>query len=80
MRLLKAQVVDNSDFTQIGRLMVYCKDIGPDYFPVNYVSPYSAMHHGGFVAIPEVGVEVLITQAEGSNEEWYYIGSIFLRS
>lgn len=77
MRLLKAQVVDNTDFTEQGRFMVYCKDVSQDYFSVNYVSPYSALHHGGMVAIPEIGVEILITQPDGSDNEWYYIGSIF---
>lgn len=77
MRLLKAQIVDNTDFSETGRMLVLCKDIGQDFFYINYVSPYSAMHNGGFFAIPEIGVEILITQPDGTNNEWYYIGSIF---
>lgn len=80
MRLLKAQVVDNTDFTNTGTMLVFCKDLGQDYIPVNYVSPYSAKHHGGFIAIPEIGVEVLISQPDGTNNEWYYMGSIFSHS
>lgn len=77
MKLFKAQIVDNTDFLEQGRLLVYAKDIADDAFYVAYVSPYSAHHEGGFVAIPEIGVQILIAQTEGSDMQWYYMGSIF---
>ena len=75
--ILKAQVVDNTDFSNKGRLLVYCKDINLESFYVDYVSPYSASYEGGFVAIPEIGVEILIAKTGGKDSSWYYIGSLF---
>jgi hypothetical protein len=75
--LLKAQVVDNTDFSARGRILVYCKDLGQDYFYVIYVSPYGANFEGGIIAVPEIGTEILIQQSDGHDQKWYYIGSIF---
>jgi hypothetical protein len=76
MKCLKGIVQDNFDPAQEGMIWVYCKESGEDLIPVNYVSPYSAGHRGGMVAIPEAGTMVLIVQPDNSNE-WYYQGSIF---
>jgi len=77
MLLLKAQVMDNTDFTERGRILVYCKDLTRDYFYVTYVSPYGANFEGGFIAIPEIGTEILIQESGGTDRKWYYVGSIF---
>lgn len=77
MKMVRAQVADNADFLENGTIQVYAKDISQEILYVNYVSPYSAAHHGGIVAIPEVGVQVLICQPDGTDQEWYYMGSIF---
>ena len=75
--LLKAQVMDNTDFSARGRILVYCKDLSQDYFYVIYVSPYGANFEGGIIAVPEIGTEILIQQSDGHDKKWYYVGSIF---
>lgn len=77
MQVYKAQVVNTQDLSYQGRITVYCKDISDQPFEVVYVSPVSYGHSGGFVAIPEEGVEVLIVKTSGSDKDWYYMGSIF---
>jgi hypothetical protein len=43
---------------------------------VYYVSPYASNGVGAFVAIPEVGTEILVCKPAGSSS-WYYIGATF---
>ena len=49
---------------------------GNDEQTVYYVSPYGSNGTGAFVAIPEVGTQVLVCRPKGSSS-WYYIGSTF---
>lgn len=49
-----------------------------DVVPVNYVTPYTSLSVGGFVAIPEPGVEVLICKPL-HQDEWYYMGASVAR-
>ena len=79
MNLYKAQVTDNTDFLGRGRFLAYCKELGAEEFWVNYVSPYKGDWRGGFVAIPDVGSEILIAGLTTGtiSQDWYYMGSIF---
>jgi len=76
--IYKAQVVDARDVTQEGRFRVFCPEIEEDFFEVIYVSPYYRSAEGGFIALPERGSEVLISQLE-NDSNWYFMGSIVNR-
>jgi len=48
---------------------------------IYYTSPYASNGPGAFVAIPEVGVRVLVCRPAAMEDEahrWYYLGSTFL--
>ena len=49
---------------------------GNDEQTVYYVSPYGSNGGGAFVAIPEVGTQVLVCKPAGSTS-WYYMGTTF---
>ena len=49
---------------------------GNDEQTVYYVSPYGSNGEGAFVAIPEVGTQVLVCKPTGSTS-WYYMGTTF---
>lgn len=76
MRIYTAQVFENKDLTSEGKMWVYCKPLGENLVKVFYTSPYNANREGGFIAIPEVGTEILITQPD-DTVQWYYLASIF---
>ena len=71
-----AEVGDRADGTLNGTFKAKIKALGSDYVDVNYVSPYASNTNGGFVAIPEEGVEILVCSPLGTNA-WYYMGSTF---
>ena len=43
---------------------------------VYYVSPYGSNAEGAFVAVPEVGTQILCCKAAGGTS-WYYLGTTF---
>ena len=49
---------------------------GNDEQTVYYVSPYASNGAGAFIAVPEVGTEVMVCKPTGSSS-WYYMGSTF---
>ena len=71
-----AEVGDRADGTLNGTFKAKIKSLGSDYVDVNYVSPYASNSNGGFVAIPEEGVEILVCSPLGTNA-WYYMGATF---
>lgn len=73
MDIRLAQVRNNADILQIGQFLANCG--GNEVVTVKYVTPYLADNYGGFIAIPEVGSDILICKPTDSNE-WYYMGSI----
>lgn len=81
MMLHKAQVTSNTDFLKKGRFLAHCKSISNNEFWVTYVSPYKADFRGGFVAVPDVGSEVLIAATTSEQDKyavnWYYMGSVY---
>jgi len=52
------------------------RSIGNSEEFIYYVSPYASNSEGGFLAIPEPGVEILVCRPVGS-QSWYYLGSTF---
>lgn len=72
MNIKLGKVVSNTDFLNLGRLMVQC-DL-ESAITVKYTSPYLANKSGGFIAIPEVGSQILICKPDNA-EDWFYIGS-----
>lgn len=43
---------------------------------VYYVSPYGSNTEGAFIAVPEVGTQILCCKASGGTS-WYYLGTTF---
>lgn len=75
MNPIKAQVVDNSDATAKGNLVVFSKKVSENYFMVRYTSPYWSHESGGMLAVPQPGSYILIVKSEDTNE-WFYLTSI----
>lgn len=75
MIIYEAQVTDTTDITTRGYIQVYCKKMGEYHFKVVYTSPYSAGAEGGFIAIPDIGSQILILKPDGSDD-WYYMTTI----
>jgi hypothetical protein len=75
MKLYEAQVVENGDLSERGKILVYCPKLSENLISVIYTSPYAAGWEGGFIAIPEVGEQVLICQPDESIS-WYYQSTI----
>ncbi len=74
MKIKTGEVTSNLDFMEQGFFYVRTAEIEQP-FKVNYCTPYYAGAQGGFVAIPEVGVKVLVCQTE-DEDGWYYLGSV----
>ena len=71
-----AEVRDRGDATMNGRFKAKVFSLNDAEVDVYYVSPYATNTNGGFVAIPEEGVEILVCSPQGSTS-WYYLGSTF---
>lgn len=69
-------IVDNSDMLERGVISVIIEDIDPaNSINVLYTSPYLAGGSGGFVAIPEPGMSILVVQPSNSGS-WYYMSTV----
>ena len=75
-RISKAQVSFRFDPTKRGVFTATVDAENNQSRPIHYVSPYASNSEGAFIAVPEVGVEILVCQPEGSDS-WYYLGSTF---
>lgn len=75
MKLYEAQVIENGDLSERGKILVYAQKLSENLIPVVYTSPYAAGWESGFIAIPEVGEQVLISQPDESTT-WYYVATI----
>jgi len=73
MNIRVGTVKGNGDILQSGGISVE-SDSG-DVIWVKYTTPYLAGRSGGFIAIPEVGSQVLICRPDNSDD-WFYLGSI----
>lgn len=73
MNIRLGQVKSNNDILRLGGLLVETDSGTPTW--VKYMSPYIAGRSGGFLAIPEVGSQILICKPDNS-EDWFYMGSI----
>jgi len=51
-------------------------DADSEQVEVYYVSPYGSNDTGAFVAVPEVGTQILVCKPEGYSS-WYYMGTTF---
>jgi hypothetical protein len=71
-----AEVRDKTDPGRSGTFKAKIDSEGNDEQTVYYVSPYASNTEGGFVAIPEVGTQILVCQPKGSSG-WYYLGATF---
>lgn len=74
MDIKLGHIVANVDLFKTGRITVAWEDY-PNGLDVKYVSPYGNSQSIGFIAIPEVGMDVLICKPNNQNQ-WYYMGTI----
>ena len=73
MNIRIGEVKNNKDIFALGGLLVHTELGDPVW--VKYTTPYLAGRHGGFIAIPEIGSQVLICKPDNS-EDWFYFGSV----
>ena len=73
MNIRVGEVKDNKDIFGLGGLLVHTEVGNPVW--VKYTTPYLAGRMGGFIAIPEIGSQVLICKPDNS-EDWFYFGSV----
>tara|TARA_R100001377_G_C3194727_1_gene112210 strand:+ start:974 stop:2077 length:1104 start_codon:yes stop_codon:yes gene_type:complete len=71
-----AEVQNRGDARMNGTFKALVRSLDDTEQSINYVSPYASNSNGGFVAIPEDGVEILVCSPVGSNA-WYYLGATF---
>ena len=80
VQLKAGTVVDRADPTNTG--IFYAQFDAPNPEPVKYVSPYGSPTTGAFVAIPDVGSQILVLYEDNVNEKagtlagYYYLGSV----
>jgi hypothetical protein len=74
MEIKVGNVRSNIDLFKSGRITV-AWDEYPLGIGIKYVSPFTTVNNIGFMAIPEVGTDVLICKPANKND-WYYLGSI----
>jgi hypothetical protein len=74
---IKIGVVEsNFDVLEQGKLYVVIDDIDPNKgIEVQYSSPYLAGNKGGFIAIPEVGVPVIVCKPS-EQSQWFYLATV----
>ena len=69
-------VINNKDLLELGHIIVSVPDIDPiDGIKVEYTSPYLVGGKAGFLAIPEVGVPILICKPDGQSK-WFYLSTV----
>lgn len=68
-------VASNFDREKMGRLGVSIPELTNSLVEVIYTSPFYTRDNGGFLAIPEVGSEILVHKDVGTGD-FYYISTI----
>ena len=71
-----AEVSDRADPSRNGTFTAKVNAEGSEERPIYYTSPYGSNMEGAFIAIPEVGTEVLVCKPHGSDK-YYYMGTSF---
>jgi len=71
-----AEVRSRVDPGRSGAFRAKIASEGNDEQTVYYVSPYGSNAEGAFVAVPEVGTQVLVCKVTGGTS-WYYLGTTF---
>ena len=71
-----AEVSDRADPSRKGTFTAKVNAEGSNELPIFYTSPYGSNMEGAFVAIPEVGTEILVCKPHGSDK-YYYMGTSF---
>jgi len=72
-----AEVRNRIDPARDGAFLAVIEGEGNEEQRVLYVSPYASNAGGAFIAIPEVGTQVLVCKPKGATE-WYYMGTTFV--
>jgi len=71
-----AEVRSRVDPGRSGAFRAKIASEGNDEQTVYYVSPYGSNAQGAFIAVPEVGTQVLVCKVTGGTS-WYYLGTTF---
>ncbi len=71
-----AEVRSRVDPGRSGAFRAKIASEGNDEQTVYYVSPYGSNAEGAFIAVPEVGTQVLVCKVAGGTS-WYYLGTTF---
>ena len=71
-----AEVTDRTDPNRGGVFQAVVKSEGSEPLPIYYTSVYGSNAEGAFIAIPEVGTEILVCRPHGSTR-YYYMGTSF---
>jgi hypothetical protein len=71
-----AEVTDRTNVSENGSFVARISALGGSEVTVMYTSPYASNGQGAFIAVPEVGVEVIVVRPSCSDS-WYYMGSTF---
>tara|TARA_Y100000310_G_C20685281_1_gene818571 strand:- start:1776 stop:3017 length:1242 start_codon:yes stop_codon:yes gene_type:complete len=71
-----AEVTDRTNVSENGSFVARIFALGGSEMTVMYTSPYASNGEGAFIAVPEVGVEVIVIRPSCSDS-WYYMGSTF---
>ncbi len=71
-----ATVEDTTDVSRNGCFACRINELGGQEKDVHYVSPYASNEEGAFIAIPELGTQILVCKP-GSTSDWYYLGATF---
>ena len=71
-----AEVRDRVDPYRNGSFLASIDYLGNIEERVYYISPYGSNTEGAFIAIPEVGTQILVCKPHGTGT-WYYLGTTF---
>jgi hypothetical protein len=71
-----AEVRDRTDAARTGSFLANIYGLDNELYRITYVSPYGSNAGGAFIAVPEVGTQILVVKPYNTNE-WFYLGTTF---
>jgi len=71
-----AEVRDRADAVRTGSFLACIYGFGNELMRINYVSPYGSNAGGAFIAVPEVGTQILVVRPYNTSQ-WFYLGTAF---
>lgn len=71
-----AEVRDRTDAARTGSFLACIYGFDNELNRITYVSPYGSNAGGAFIAIPEVGTQILVVRPYNTSQ-WFYLGTAF---